>query len=88
MNAFISNEEEKSLRHVAMVAQFLDDNKAIKSPKSLFALFQTLTILFNIIYFGKSWRNFFWDLIYCYLSLEKESDNFLCCVHILHKAGS
>ena len=43
MNAFISNEEEKSLRHVAMVAQFLDDNKPIKSPKSPFALFQTLS---------------------------------------------
>ena len=33
--------EEKSLRHVAMVAKFLDDNKPIMSLKSLFALFQT-----------------------------------------------
>ena len=35
------NREEKSLRHVAMVAKFLDDNKPIKSLESLFALFQT-----------------------------------------------
>ena len=25
--------------------------------------------------FGKSWRNFLWDCIYRYLSLEQESDN-------------
>ena len=42
------NREEKSL-HVAMVAKFLDDNKLIKSLKSLFALFQTSPILFNFI---------------------------------------
>ena len=41
--------EEKSLRHVAMVAKCLDDNKPIKSLKSLFALFQTSPILFNFI---------------------------------------
>ena len=39
---------EKS-RHVAMVAKFLDNNKPIKSLKSLFALFQTSPILFNFI---------------------------------------
>ena len=38
---------EKSLRHVAIVAKFLDDNKPIKSLKSPFALFQTLPILFS-----------------------------------------
>ena len=41
--------EEKSLRHVAMVAKFLDENKAIQSFKSLLALFQTSAILFNFI---------------------------------------
>ena len=41
--------KEKSLRHVAMVAKCLDDNKPIKSLKSLFALFQTSPILFNFI---------------------------------------
>ena len=43
------NKEEKSLRHVAMVAKFLDDNKPIQSFKSLLALFQTSPILFNFI---------------------------------------
>ena len=41
--------EEKSLRHVAMVAKCLDDNKPIKSLKSPFAIFQTSPILFNFI---------------------------------------
>ena len=59
-----------------MGAKFLDDNKPIKSLKSLFALCRTSPILFNFILFGKSWRNFLWDRIYRYLSLEKESDNF------------
>ena len=37
--------EEKSLRHVAVVAKILDDNKQNKPLKSLFALFQTSAIL-------------------------------------------
>ena len=41
--------EGKSLRHVATVAKFLDDNKPLKSLKSLFALFQTSPILSNFI---------------------------------------
>ena len=36
--------KEKSLHQVAMEANFLDDNKPIKSLKSLFPLFQTLAI--------------------------------------------
>ena len=42
--------EEKSLRHITMVAKFLDDNKPVKSLKSLFALFQISPILFNILF--------------------------------------
>ena len=37
------------LRHVAMVAKFVDDNEPKKSLKSLFALFQTSPILFGFI---------------------------------------
>ena len=70
------NREEKSFHHVTMVAKFLDDNKLIKSLKSLFALFQISPILFNFISFGKSWQNFLLDCIYHYLILKKESDNF------------
>ena len=43
------NREEKSLRHITMVAKFLD-NKPVKSLKSLFALFQISPILFNILF--------------------------------------
>ena len=44
-----NNREEKSLRHVAMVAKFLGDNKPIKLLKILLALFQTSPILFSFI---------------------------------------
>ena len=50
--------EKKSLRHVAMVAKFLDDNKSKRHVKSRFALFQTSSFLFNFVYFVKCWRNF------------------------------
>jgi len=46
---YVVNREEKQLRHIAMVAKFLADNKPKKSLKSLFPLFQTSTILFNSI---------------------------------------
>ena len=45
------NREKKSLRHVAMVAKFLDDNKPKIHLKSKFALFQTSSILFSFIQF-------------------------------------
>ena len=38
------NREEKSLRHVAMAAKFVDDNKPKHHLKSGFALFQTSSI--------------------------------------------
>ena len=40
---------EKSLRRVAMVAKFLDDNKPKRRLKKEFALFQTSSILSNFI---------------------------------------
>ena len=46
------------LRHVTMVAKFLDDNKPKIHLKRDFAPFQTSSILFNFIQFVKSWRNF------------------------------
>ena len=52
------NREEKSLRHVAMVAKFLDDNKPKRHLKSGFAQFQTFSILFSFIWFVKGGRNF------------------------------
>ena len=79
------NREEKSLHHVAMVAKFLDDNKLIKSLKSLFALFQTSPILLNWLILVKLFS------LGPYLStskFRKRKRQFLCCVHLLHKAGS
>ena len=57
LNTFY-NREEKSLRRVAMVAKFLDDNKPKCHLKSGFALFQTSSILFNFISCVKCGRNF------------------------------
>ena len=78
-NPRLTNSEEKSLHHVAMVAKSLDDSKLIKSLKSLFALFQTLPILFNFILFGKSWRHFLLGSCLLLSKFKKESDN-LCVV--------
>ena len=55
------NGEEKSLRHVAMVAIFLDDNKPKIHLKSKFALFQT---------------SFEFNPKGPYLSLNKEKETF------------
>ena len=43
------NREETSLRHVALVAKFLDDNKPKRHLKSGFALFQNSSMLFNFV---------------------------------------
>ena len=45
----VFHREEKSLRHVAVVAIFLDDNKTKIDFKSKFVLVQTSAILFNFI---------------------------------------
>ena len=45
----LQNNREKSSRHVAMAARVLDDDKPIKSLKSVFALFQASPILFNFV---------------------------------------
>ena len=48
---FLANAMERGsrLRHVAMVAKFLDVDKSKRHLKSGFALFQTTSILFNFI---------------------------------------
>ena len=43
------NGEDKSLRHVAIVAKCLDDNKPKRHLNSGFALFQSSSILFNFV---------------------------------------
>ena len=51
--------EEKSLRHVAMVETFLDDNKPklhlLNENSHCFKLHRSYSLLFNIV---KCWRNF------------------------------
>jgi len=69
---WICNREEKSLRHVVMVAKFLDE----RYLKSEFALFQTLFLIkFHLICgnVGKILEGWI------------RKDQFLCYVHLLHK---
>ena len=49
----VLNREEKSLRHDAMVAKFLDDNKRKRHLQSEFARLQTSSILFNLANVGE-----------------------------------
>ena len=71
--------EEKSFCHVAMVAKFLDDNKLIKSLKSLFALFQTSPILFNFIYLANLGEIFFGTVSIVIWVLKKKATIFVLC---------
>ena len=84
---FQNNREKKSLRHVAMVANFLNDNKLKTSLKSEYALSQTSSILFNFIFLmlatfsgGESERTL--------PKFRKRKSTFLCFVFLLHKAGA
>ena len=81
------NREDKSLRHVAMVAQFLDDNKPISHFKST----HTISNFTNLIQFYLIWQLSAKFSSRPYLSLSKfrkRKRQFLCCVHLLHNAGS
>ena len=71
-----ANREEKSLRHVAMVAKFLDDDKSeshLKSEFSLFQLHRSFLISFNLSKVGEI---FGLNSKGPYLSLEKEKEDF------------
>ena len=84
VNCLFANREEKSLCHVVMVAKFLDDNKPMKSIRTISNF--TYLIQFHLI----------WQILakFClgpYLSLSKfrkGKRQILCCVHLLHKVGS
>ena len=83
-----SNREKKSLRHVPMVAKFLDDNKPKIHLRSEFALFQTFDLIqLHLIcqmlakFSGvESKRTVF--------KLRKRKGKFFCCVYLLHKASA
>ena len=83
------NREEKSFRHVPMVAKFLDDHKPKILLKTEFVLFQTQSLLqFHLIcqmvanFSGaESHRTVF-------KFRKKKERKFLCCVYLLHKASA
>ena len=67
------NREEKSSRHFAMVAKFLDDNKPIKSLKKSIPTFSNFS---DLIQFHLIWQIMTKFCLGPYLSLSK------CCVHL------
>ena len=75
--------EEKSLHHVAMVETFLDDNKPklhlLNENSHCFKLHRSYSLSFNLSNVGE---------IFWIQSERKRKRNFLCCVHLLRKAGS
>ena len=74
-----------SLRHVAMVATFLDVNKPKCHLKNGFALFQTSSILisFNL----SNVCEILWVESERTVSKFKKK-KIVCCAHLLHKAGA
>ena len=88
VNHSYNREEEESLRHVAMVATFLDDNKPkrhLQVDSHCIKLHRPYLISFNLpnvgeIFLVKS------EEIVC--KFGKRKTKFLCCAHLLHKAGT
>ena len=88
VNHSYNRDEEESLRHVAMVATFLDDNKPkrhLQVDSHCIKLHQPYLISFNLsnvgeIFLVKS------EGIVC--KFGKRKTKFLCCAHLLHKAGT
>ena len=83
------NREEKSLRHVAMVAKFVDDNKAKTSLKK--CGIRTASNFIDLIQF-----HLIWQMLAKFSKVESERTvskfgrgkrQLLCCVHRLHKAS-
>ena len=82
---------EKSLRHVALVAKFLDDNKPKIHLKSKFALFQTSSVfkLYSISFNLSNVGEIFWiEFKRTVSEFRKRKRNFLCFVHLLRKEGA
>ena len=81
----LQNREGKLLRHVAMVAKFVDDNKPKIHLRSKFALHRCYSVSFNLSYVGE----IFWieseRTVFEFRKLRPR--NFLCCVDLLMKLG-
>ena len=85
----VKNREEKSLRHVAMVAKFLDDNTPKTSLKKWICTVSNFIdlILFHLI--CQMLANVSGIESERIVSKLRKRKRFLCCVHlVLHKAGA
>ena len=85
----LPNREEKSLRHVAIVATFLDDNK----PKtSLKKWIRTASNFIYLIQFYLMWQmlaKFSWvESERAVSKFKRGKRQLLCCIHRLHKASA
>ena len=83
----ICNREEKSLRHVAIVANFLDDNTKTSLKKWIRTVSKSSSylILFTLSNVGE----IFWvEPKRTVRKFRKRKTKLLCCAHLLHKAGA
>ena len=80
---------DKSLRHLVMVAKFLDENKAKTSLKKRI---RTVSNVIDLIQFHLICKNLAKlsevESERMVSKLRKIKIKFLCCVHQLHKAGA
>ena len=81
----IPSSEEKSSRHIARIAKFLDDKKP--SEFALFQTYRSYSISFN---FSCQMLAKFWGVESdrTVSKFRKGKIKFWCCVHLLHKAGA
>ena len=70
---------ERSLRHVAMVAKFLDDNKV---NSHCFKLYRSYSIYFNLSNVGKPLWGWGVESESTISKFRKRKRKFLCCVHL------
>ena len=88
--SFFRINREKSLRNVAimMVATFLDDNKPKRHLKSDLHCFKLRRSYLNSFNFSNVGEIFWVESERTVYKIRKRKRKFLCCAHLLHKAGA
>ena len=88
--SFFRINREKSLRNVVimMVAKFLDDNKPKRHLKSDSHCFRLHRSYLNSLNFSKVGEIFRVESERTVYKIRERERKFLCCAHLLHKAGA
>ena len=85
----LPNREEKSLRHVAIVATFLDDNKPKTSLKKWIRTASNFIYLIQFHLMRQMLAKFSWvESERTVSKFKRGKRQLLCCIHRLHKASA